>query len=98
MKAQSRGGVILEDIKIGDIHYEYEHGHGIKVEVITTPERKNSDRVGYQWSWKAKVLEDSAKTMEIDEIIDYLITEGYEHYGPKLYDHEAYISYSKLMN
>ena len=31
----TKGNVIVENIKIGDIHYEYEYNLGIKCEVIT---------------------------------------------------------------
>lgn len=30
----TKGNVVIESIKIGDIHYEYDYGCGVKVEVI----------------------------------------------------------------
>jgi len=36
------GNVIVEEIKVGDIHYEYAHNMGIKCEVLTLP-TKNED-------------------------------------------------------
>jgi hypothetical protein len=83
MKPATKGGVILEEIKIGDIHYEFEYGCGIKCEVITRPERVVSGEYA-QWKWKSKNLNNP------DHIIDYMVTEGLSHYGPNLYDHEAY--------
>ena len=77
---RTKGNVIVEDIKIGDIHYEYEYGIGIKTEVISLPV---SDGDGY-WSWKSKVFNDP------ETIIDYGVREGMSHYGPNLYDYEAY--------
>ena len=78
-KTHTKGNVIVEDIKIGDIHYEYDLGMGIKVEVITLPVRSES---GY-WTWKSKQVSTGKE-------IDYGVTEGLEHYGPNLYDYEAY--------
>lgn len=78
-KTLTKGNVIVEDIKIGDIHYEFEYGMGIKSEVVTLPVR---DEKGY-WTWKSKNLNS-------DNIIDYGVTEGMSHYSANLYDYEAY--------
>lgn len=78
-KVRTRGNVIVNDIKIGDIHYEYECGLCIKSEVISPPVR---DEEGY-WSWKSKHL-------TTGNIIDYGVHEKYAHYSGKLYDYEAY--------
>lgn len=75
----TKGNVIVEEIKIGDIHYEYEYGVGIKCEVVTLPVR---DEDGL-WLWKSKNL-------TTGDIIDYGVHEKYSHYGPNLYNHEAY--------
>ncbi len=83
MKYTTKGGIVLEDIKIGDIHYEFEYGFGIKCEVITQPERiENGGDV--QWKWKSRNVNNPEKE------INYLVTEGFSHYGPNLYDYEAY--------
>lgn len=75
----TKGNVIVENIKIGDIHYEYEYGIGIKCEVISMPVR-DSDGL---WEWQSKNVNGGA-------IINYAVHEKYSHYGPNLYDHEAY--------
>ena len=75
----TKGDVIVENIKIGDIHYEYEYNMGVKCEVITLPERSED---GY-WSWKSK----NCKT---GKEIEYGVREGMSHYGPNLYTYEAY--------
>lgn len=75
----TKGNVIVENIKIGDIHYEYEYGLGIKCEVMTLPERTDE---GY-WSWKSK-------NCTTGEEIEYGVTEGMAHYSSNLYDYEAY--------
>lgn len=36
----TNGNIIVEDIKIGDIQYEYNYGIGIKSEVITLPKKR----------------------------------------------------------
>ena len=79
MKTFTKGNVIVEDIKIGDIHYEYDLGLGIKCEVITLPV-KNADN---QYEWKSKNLNSG-------KIINYLVDPKYSHYAPNLYDYEAY--------
>ncbi len=79
MATLTKGNVIVENIKVGDIHYEYEYGIGLKVKVITTPTR---DADG-QWTWKAE----SSRT---GRIITYMVNEKYPHYAPNLYDYEAY--------
>ena len=76
---RTKGNIIVENIKLGDIHYEFEYGFGIKCEVISLPER-NEDG---QWSWQSR-------NVNTNNIIDYMVSEGYSHYAPKLYDYEAY--------
>lgn len=75
----TKGDVIVEDIKIGDIHYEYEYGLGIKCKVISLPQRSED---GY-WSWKSKNCNSGKE-------IEYGVREGMVHYGPNLYTYEAY--------
>ena len=75
----TKGNVVVEEIQIGDIHYEFEYGVGIKSEVVSKPIR---DEKGY-WSWESKSL-------ATGKVINYGVREGYSHYGPNLYDYEAY--------
>lgn len=79
MATHTKGNIIVEDIKIGDIHYEFEYGYGIKVEVITLPE---NDGDGY-WSW-------TSKNLKTGEEIEYGVRERMSHYGPNLYNYIAY--------
>lgn len=83
-KTTTRGGVVIENIKVGDIHYEYEYGFGIKCEVITLPTSNVEDDGDIFWTWKSKNL-------QTGEIINYGVNDKYSHYGPNLYDYEAYI-------
>lgn len=74
----TKGNVIVENIKIGDIQYEYEYGCGIKSTVISLPVR---DEDGL-WTWQNKT--------DKGEIINYAVAEKYSHYSPNLYTYEAY--------
>lgn len=78
----TKGNVKTEDIKVGDIHYEYEYGCFIKSQVITEPKLTEYEGGGY-WTWEAKNL-------LTGRIINYGCREGYSHYAPNLYDYEAY--------
>ena len=80
MKTLTRGDVIIEDIKIGDIHYEFDYGLCVKSKVITLP-IKNDDG---SWEWQSKKLNSG-------EIIDYLVNPKYQQYSVKLYTYEAYM-------
>ena len=62
MKTHTKGNVIVEEIKVGDIHYEYDYGMGIKCEVITLPSLNESGQ--YEWQ---------SRNVNTDKIIDYLI-------------------------
>ena len=75
----TKGNVIVENIKVGDIHYEFEYNVGIKCEVISLPIRNDE---GY-WTWQSKNL-------LTGKIIEYGVTEKMSHYAPNLYDYEAY--------
>lgn len=75
----TRGNVIVENIKIGDTHYEFDMGVGVESEVISLPVQ---DEEGC-WTWQNKVK-------STGKIIDYLVRPGFEHYSAKLYDYKAY--------
>jgi len=76
----TKGNVIVEEINIGDIHYEYDMGVGIKSEVISKP-ILNEDG---NWTWKSKSLTNGRE-------INYMVNPYYSHYSVNLYDYEAYI-------
>jgi hypothetical protein len=75
----TKGNVIVEEIKVGDIHYEYDMGLGIKCEVLTKP-KLNEDG---NWTWKSQNVNSKIE-------IDYLVNPKYPHYSPNLYDYKAY--------
>ncbi len=72
------GNVIVNKIKVGDKHFEFQYGCGIRLEVLTLPEKK-----GDSWAWESKNL-------KTGKSIEYLVNPKYSHYAPKLYDYEAY--------
>ena len=78
-KTYTKGNVIIEDINIGDIHYEYEYNLGIKSKVLTKPFLNLEGN----WEWKSENL-------LTGKIIDYLVNPKYAHYSANLYDYAAY--------
>ena len=84
-KTYTHGNVIVEDIKIGDIHYEYYWNVCLTVKVITLP-ALNSDG---QYKWKSEAV-------STGNIVDYLVDPKYAHYSAKLYDYEAYSGCTKI--
>ena len=79
MKTHTRGNVIVENIKIGDIHYEYEYGMCVMSQVLTLPEM--NDDGAFEWT---------SKKINSIGTINYLVDPKYAHYSAKLYDYEAY--------
>ena len=78
---RTKGNVIIEDIKVGDIHYEYDMQIGMNIEckVLTKPTQTEEGN----WTWKSQ-------DVNSDEEIDYMVNPEYSHYAPNLYDYEAY--------
>mgnify|MGYP000051779041 CR=1 FL=1 len=78
MKTRTKGNIIIEEIKIGDIHYEFEYGMAVKCVVETLPILNNDC---YEWT---------SKNLNTDATIKYNININYPHYSVNLYDYEAY--------
>ena len=66
-------------MQVGTVFYECEYGMNLKMKVTTKPVFENN-----QWKWKA---ED-----HMGNEVDYLLTKGFEHYGPRIYSEPAYKS------
>lgn len=81
-RTRTKGNVIVENIKIDDVHYEYEMGLGIKCKVITLPVSEDRDDDIY-WTW-------TSENLTSGEIITYGVSDKYPHYSSNLYDYEAY--------
>jgi hypothetical protein len=71
----------IKDLKIGDIIYESNQRITMEIEVLASPEFK---QVGEhkQWSFIGRCCNGE---------IDFLVTEGLEHYGAKLSRQVEYI-------
>ena len=87
----TKGNVIVEEIKVGDIHYEvgdihyeYDMGRSIKCKVLTKPTQNEEG----QWTWKSQRVDNGKE-------IDYMVDPKYPHYSANLYDYEAYGSLLK---
>jgi hypothetical protein len=76
---RTKGNIIVNDIKVGDIHYEFEYGCCAKVKVISLPEFSNDGCA----DWKSENL-------LTGRVINYRVCAKHSHYGPNLYDYEAY--------
>jgi len=80
---QTKGGIVVENINIGDIHYEFAYIYGIKCEVISLPVKGVREDGDEYWTWKSK-------NCVSGRVINYGISKKYSHLGPNLYDYEAY--------
>jgi hypothetical protein len=78
-----------EDMNIGDIFYECQSGINLKCKVLTRPEYTNEVYSGIakrHWKWVAENVYNGDK-------INYGLTEGFEHYGPRLYSEPQYVHF-----
>jgi hypothetical protein len=75
-----------DDLNVGDIFYECQSGYNIKCKVLTRPEWVEQEFAGKTrkyWTWFAENVFSGEK-------ITYGLTEGLEHYGPRLYSEPQY--------
>jgi hypothetical protein len=79
MKTYTKGNIIVEDINVDDIHYEFEYSIGIKSKVLTKP---NMNEDG-NWEWVSE-------NVNTGEKINYMVNPKYPHYSVNLYDYQAY--------
>lgn len=78
-KTYTKGNIIVEDIQIGDILYEFEYGCCVKSKVLTKPILDENGN--YVWQ---------CENLNGGRIIEYLVNPRYSHYSANLYDYEAY--------
>lgn len=76
-KTFTKGNVIVEEIEIGNVHYEYSWNVCVQSTVISKP--KLIDGI---WEWQSET--------KTGKIIDYKVNPKYPHYSVNLYDYEAY--------
>lgn len=65
-------------LNIGDVFYECEAGMNLKMTVVEEVIHESG-----QWRWIAEDIDGTR--------FDYLITDGYEHYGQKIYSEPQYM-------
>lgn len=87
MKTRTKGDVIVEDIKIGDIHYEYFGSTELKTTVMTLPVKEEREDDNY-WRWTS--------VTDNDVEINYGVSDKHSHYGPNLYTYKAYINFNEV--
>lgn len=83
-KTKTKGDVDPENLNIGDVLYEYEYNVCIKSIVETKPVRSINEDGKEVWEWTSHLASNPKSK------INYLITEGFSHYGPNVYSYEAY--------
>lgn len=82
------GSIDHTQFKVGDVFYEGKHDAPFTVTKDTETSVCKIDGIDrIQWRWKA-----SCPTWP-DREVDYLITEGLEHYGPKIYSRPMYVNW-----
>jgi len=78
----------IKDLKIGNITYECQYGYNIKAKVTSEPEQVCGVDEKPAWKWKAVNTQNG-------EEIEYMLTEGLSHYGPRLYWMPQYAKFDK---
>lgn len=75
-----------QSIKPGDLFYECASGMNIEAVAVSpvVESKSNFDKDRKQWSW-------TARNTQTGDLINYLQTEGLEHYGPRLYSSPQYV-------
>lgn len=77
----------IPNLKVGDVIYECEYATNIEVRLLTAPVEAGKSYEGRrQWQWKAENTQNG-------QVIDYLLTEGLSHYGPRLYRQPEYVRF-----
>lgn len=86
-KTHIAGNIIVEEIKIGDIHYEFQYGTYVKSKVITSPTINKEGN----WEWQSECLMSGNKIL-------YSVNPDsrFSHYGLKLYNYESYFGATQI--
>jgi len=72
----------VAELKVGDRFIETDRhlpGVMLECEVVEAPTLTNS-----QLRWKGKLVDKVGHGIPVGEVIDYLLTEGFTHYGPTI--------------
>lgn len=71
--------------KVDDIFYECQYGMNMEFRVLTVPEQSEGYNGRACLSW-------TAVNTKTNVTIDFGLTKGLEHYGPRLYDEAEYVT------
>lgn len=74
----------IQHLKPGDVFYECESGLNIEARVVSSPVK------GWSASLERNQWRFTAINVHTGAPIDYLLTEGFSHYGPRLYREPQY--------
>jgi hypothetical protein len=77
----------VKDLKAGDVIYECQYATNIEVRLKSAPKLIGMVDGRNQWEW-------CGENTQTGEVIDYLLTEGLSHYGPRLYRKPQYVRFS----
>lgn len=83
----TRGGMCINDMKHGTKFYEISKPFYMEMVVVGNPHftEEHGKNVAY-WC---------AKNINSGELVDYKVTDGYQHYGPEIYSYLSYIGLTK---
>lgn len=73
----------IASLKVGDVLFECQYGANISARVVIEPVAGTGYEGRRTLAWKAENTEDGTP-------IDYGLTEGLEHYGPRIYSEPQY--------
>lgn len=77
----------VNDFEIGDIIYECQYGYNIETKVVSKPVESVGVDEKPAWTWDAVNTQNGEK-------IEYMLTEGFSHYGPRLYRQPQYARFT----
>lgn len=79
-----------QDLNVGDLFVEHDSFAGsVTCRVTEKPLKKGTAMARDQWEWKAVNVDTGVE-------IEYLLTEGFEHYGPRIYSVSSVLIPRKL--
>ncbi|MDW9528115.1 hypothetical protein GOB39_00540 [Sinorhizobium meliloti] len=73
----------IKNLAVGEVFYECEMFMNVEARVTEAPTPAGEMEGRPQWRWKAVNTQNGKE-------IDYLLTEGFSHYGPRLYRRPQY--------
>jgi hypothetical protein len=71
------------DLKAGTLFYECQSGLNIEAACLAAPAVSEGHGGRQHWTWPAR-------NTQTGEVISYALTEGLEHYGPRIYEAPQY--------